>query len=1132
MENPKAAPAAPILILHREDGRIKDWKDSLNGAGVEVATASSLEAALNQLDLRPHAAILMEVREPRTDGFANARLIRRIAGSERTPLLFLCAPDLGPKDFDIPEACGLGPVDYLFCPFTTEILASKVGIYADLYHKARELASLSSEAERRAFDREKALQDSEDRFRLITDNVEDYAIVMMDPEGNYTTWNYGAQRLLGYSEEEMIGTHSFRIFTPEDLVSGAAAREMAHARDFGQAIDERWHVRRDGTRFWGSGMMTSMRDKDGRLRGYVKIMRDFTERRAAQEAQTKSEELFRKLVEDVRDYAIYMIDPDGKVSSWNRGAERIKGYQAEEILGKNYSAFYTPEDLENGKPEYERNEAAEKGRFEDKGWRVRKDGQWFWADEVISAIRDKEGNLLGFTKVTRDITERKKADEAKQRQFRFLEAMNEISKVLEVNLDLEAILQSAMEKIRALFKCDCAYMAQPGFPDTGHVSLPFISSDPVYPGPENGSILPMNEFNRMAYSEILATMEPVSFGEHRPAPGFEEYRERFCVRSMMLIALRPRVGSIWVLGVNQCSGPRDWSEEDRALFKEVAYRISMTLNNLLFHRNLRESEERLRRSRQQLETILEGITDAIIVHDPSGRVEYLNRAAASLIGYPSPQALMEASSGEDAEAWRHDIRIYDEDGNAIPAGKTPRELAGRGLVVPPMLLRYRNGAESAERQVINRAMPIKDAEGKVQYIIGISQDVTEIRKAEAELRQSQKMEAIGRLAGGIAHDFNNLLTAINGYSEVGLGMAAAGDPLKPILEEILEAGRRAASLTNQLLAHSRKQMLKPKILNLNETIGTMHAMMKRIIGEDIELVIDLDGNGSVVKADPGQVEQVILNLAVNARDAMPKGGKVTIKTREADVSEGEIGFGEEIRPGRYFLLSVSDTGHGMSKAVQDHLFEPFFTTKPIAKGTGLGLSTVYGIVKQSGGHISVESEPGHGATFRIYFPLVSQEANHHLQEHPSRRQEMPLTADAGQTVLLVEDEDVVRKLANSILAKLGYQVLEAGSGEKAMEVAESHDGPIHLLLTDVVMNGMGGQELAHHVCAIRPETAILYMSGYTDDAIVRHGVLEATSNFIQKPFSPKDLSVKVREVLSQRNREAGALEFAPGTGKG
>jgi nitrogen-specific signal transduction histidine kinase/CheY-like chemotaxis protein len=406
-------------------------------------------------------------------------------------------------------------------------------------------------------------------------------------------------------------------------------------------------------------------------------------------------------------------------------------------------------------------------------------------------------------------------------------------------------------------------------------------------------------------------------------------------------------------------------------------------------------------------------------------------------------------------------------------------------------------------------------------VVAIVQDITEIRKSESESRQSQKMEAIGRLAGGIAHDFNNLLTAINGYSEVGLGMAGTDNPLHPVLKEILDAGTRAAALTNQLLAHSRKQILMPKILDMNGTLRNMQSMLTRIIGEDMDLAMLLHDDGSHIKADPGQIEQVILNLAVNARDAMPKGGKVTLESRVVHIEKGHVDVGEPIPPGSYFRLCVSDTGHGMSKTVRDHIFEPFYTTKPINKGTGLGLSTVYGIVKQSGGYISVYSEPHFGATFKIYFPLVA-EAGHDGAPAPG---ESPSIASKGETVLLVEDEGVVRKLTETILSGLGYRVLASSSGELALEQANKHPGRIHLLLTDVVMSGMGGQDLVQEIRKSRPDLPVLYMSGYTDDAIVRHGVLESTANFIQKPFSPRFLSQKVREALAQAGPIETAQEF-------
>jgi signal transduction histidine kinase len=382
---------------------------------------------------------------------------------------------------------------------------------------------------------------------------------------------------------------------------------------------------------------------------------------------------------------------------------------------------------------------------------------------------------------------------------------------------------------------------------------------------------------------------------------------------------------------------------------------------------------------------------------------------------------------------------------------------------------------------------------------------------QEQFRQSQKMEAIGRLGGGIAHDFNNLLTIIKGYSQLSLLDLKENDPLWGNIQEIQKATQRATDLTRQLLAFSRRQILDLKVIYLNTFLQDLDKMLHRILGEDIELTTLVADDLGKVKIDPSQLEQVILNLAVNARDAMPSGGKLTLETANVELDEEYARAHIGVTPGRYIRLSVSDTGIGMPKEVKENVFEPFFTTKEKGKGTGLGLSTVYGIVKQIGGNIWVYSEPEHGTTFKIYLPRVEEEL-----DSLKLRDETDSLPRGSETVLLVEDEPLVRDLAHRLLKQQGYNVLEAANGVQALRVAQEHAGEtIHLLQTDVVMPQMGGKELANQLKILRPEVKVLYTSGYTDDAIVHHGVLEPGINFLQKPFSPATLAQKVREVLDQ-----------------
>jgi PAS domain S-box-containing protein len=420
-------------------------------------------------------------------------------------------------------------------------------------------------------------------------------------------------------------------------------------------------------------------------------------------------------------------------------------------------------------------------------------------------------------------------------------------------------------------------------------------------------------------------------------------------------------------------------------------------------------------------------------------------------------------------------------------------------------------ADGSVRHVHLQAETTYDGQGKAVLLAGTLHDATEQHSLENQLRQAQKMEAVGRLAGGVAHDFNNLLTVINGYSDLLLTNNSMLQPFeREFLEEIKRAGERAARLTRQLLAFSRQQVLHPQILDLNSVVHDIGKMLRRLIGEDVELQTVAASGLGTVKADPGQMEQVLMNLVVNARDAMPKGGRLIIETSNVEIDESYVARRNEVRAGRYVVLAVSDTGVGMDEEVQRHIFEPFFTTKEKGQGTGLGLATVYGIVKQSGGYIWVYSEVGVGTIFRLYFPRldVALQAN-------GKADASSMRLDGTETILLVEDDRDVRDLARRILTARGYEVIVATRAEEAIDLAQGSSPHIHLLLTDVIMPGKSGHQLAKEVASIRPKIKTLFMSGYTDRAILEQGILDNPSAFIQKPFNPTGLLKKVREALDQ-----------------
>ncbi len=542
------------------------------------------------------------------------------------------------------------------------------------------------------------------------------------------------------------------------------------------------------------------------------------------------------------------------------------------------------------------------------------------------------------------------------------------------------------------------------------------------------------------------------------------------------------------------------------VLKPFQERDLMVAIEMAIHRH--SLEQRLKESEQRYATTLESIGDGVISTDIEGRVTFMNPVAEALTGWKFAEA--EGLPVEEV------FPVVEEAGWTLIENPLRQALDQRSVVsfADPFLLIGRDGLVIP---VDDCAAPIIDAKGRVTGAVVAFRDIRNrrlaedaLRKAEEHLRQSQKMEAIGRLAGGVAHDFNNLLTVINGYSEILLRKSSLDDATRTIIEQINGAGERAASLTRQLLAFGRKQVLELKILDLNALVEGLEEMLRRLLGEDLDLAVTYGQGLGHVEADPGQIEQVIMNLAINARDAMPEGGKLLIETGNVDLDETIKKTRPEIEPGRYAQLAVSDTGSGMDEATMDHLFEPFFTTKEIGKGTGLGLATVYGIVKQSGGFIYVYSEPGHGTTFKIYLPVVGETC---LSGKPFYSLGQAL--HGNETILLVEDEDAVRSMLSSTLRSYGYTVLEAGRGPEAVHICEQHPGPIHLLVTDIVMPEMSGRQVAERLVALRPEIQVLYMSGYTDDTLVRQGVLGAEVAFLQKPFAPDVLAQKVREVMDR-----------------
>ncbi|HEY1956244.1 MAG TPA: PAS domain S-box protein [Polyangiaceae bacterium] len=786
----------------------------------------------------------------------------------------------------------------------------------------------------------------------------------------------------------------------------------------------------------------------------------------------RADDRFQMIVEAVKDYAIFMLDPAGRVATWNSGAHALKGWTTEEVLGKSLAIFYPPEERDR-RPAQTLETAKKSGRCVDEGWRVRKDGTRFWASVLVTAMRDARGELVGFAKVTRDLSDRKRVEEA-------LRASEE---------SLATTLLSIGDGVIAT--------------DTeGRVTR-------MNPVAERLTGWSIEDARGRDFTAVFHIVNEIT-GEVAVNPIERVLREGVVVGLANHTSLIARDGS--VRPIADSAAPIRRARE--GLQGVVLVFRDMTAE--------RDADRALREAHSFLDSIIENIPHMIFVKDAAElRFQRFNRAGEALLG-----------ATRDVLVGKNDFDFFPKEQAEAFTRKDREVLASQralDIVEEPI------DTPKGKRWLNTKKIPIRGRDGKARYLLGISEDVTErkemvdrirglneelerrveerttaLRKSEDQLRHAQKMEAIGRLAGGVAHDFNNLLSVILSYGELMQGELPADDPLCAELAEIRRAAQRAADLTRQLLAFSRQQVLAPKVIDLNQTIAGMGKLVGRLIGEDIDVRTVPSANLGNVLVDPGQIEQVLMNLVVNARDAMPKGGTLTIETMNVDLDAGYASDHDGVTAGPHVMIAVTDTGHGMDKATIARIFEPFFTTKEAGKGTGLGLSTVFGIVKQSGGHIWVYSEIGKGTTFKLYFPRA--------QSGTRRASVVGRIASPRGTerILLVEDEDQVRALAKAVLARQGYEVHAAENGNAALALFDKLEGKIDLLLTDVVMPKMSGRELAEKLAPIRPELKVLFMSGYTDDTVVHHGVLDSGIAFLQKPITPDALARKVREVLDGR----------------
>ncbi len=684
------------------------------------------------------------------------------------------------------------------------------------------------------------------------------------------------------------------------------------------------------------------------------------------------------------------------------------------------------------------------------------------------------GKMAGFYAGYHDISDRKRVEALSSALYRVAEKSSSAH-------DLQQFFAAVHSIVDELMYARNFYIALYD-PSIDLLSFPYFVDEQDSAPPSKKLGTGLTDHLIRSGQPLLATPEVLQAMEDRG----EVARNGSRSLDWMGVPLKVNNNTFGALVVQTYSRNIRYGERDKEILTFVARQLASAVE-------IKRNEQALRRSEARYRSLVQSSVYGIYRSSLEGRFLDVNPALITMLGYESAEEILQLDP--ENEVFAH----AEEHTRLIEEFRRTGRLDGIEVKWK------RKDSSSVTVRISGRA--VSSADEPADVLEAIAEDVTDRRVLEDQFRQAQKMEAVGRLAGGVAHDFNNLLMVISGYAEVILASLDAHHPLHEKGRAIQQAADRATTLTRQLLAFSRKQLLELKVIDVNAVVQDMERLLRPLIGENVEFDAQLSPEAAHTRADAGQLEQILMNLVVNAKDAMPNGGKLTMQTQNIVVDENHRRGQTFIRPGQYVMLSVSDTGMGMDKETQSRIFEPFFTTKEKGKGTGLGLSTVYGIVKQSGGYVLVQSEEGRGTKFHIYLPRVEGTAEKHAP------QSTPVVLGGSETVLLVEDEESVRQLVRDTLTAKGYRVVEAENGEAGLAAAAQHQGKIDLVITDVVMPGIGGRELIKQLAELRPETKVLYLSGYTEDAIISEGTIERDAAFLQKPFTLKSLSQKVREVL-------------------